>query len=107
MEATTSKECLHDHDRRSCRAGRSAGPLRRTRRSIDDWRPEDEAFWEGGGEQVARRNLIWSVFAEHLGLLGLAALESAHRGAAAEGRLPLLGATTLRPGRQCQISSGR
>jgi NNP family nitrate/nitrite transporter-like MFS transporter len=34
---------------------------------IDDWRPEDEAFWEGGGKQVARRNLVWSIFAEHLG----------------------------------------
>ena len=34
---------------------------------IDDWRPEDPAFWEGGGKQVARRNLVWSIFAEHLG----------------------------------------
>jgi len=34
---------------------------------IDDWRPEDEQFWESGGKQVAKRNLIWSVFAEHLG----------------------------------------
>ncbi|MBZ5739084.1 MFS transporter [Nocardioides mangrovi] len=34
---------------------------------IDDWRPEDPAFWEGGGKRVARRNLIWSIFAEHLG----------------------------------------
>jgi MFS transporter, NNP family, nitrate/nitrite transporter len=40
---------------------------RRTRRWIDDWRPEDEAFWEGGGKEIAKRNLIWSVFAEHLG----------------------------------------
>lgn len=36
-------------------------------RWIDDWRPEDEAFWEGGGKRVARRNLVWSIFAEHLG----------------------------------------
>jgi len=35
--------------------------------TIDDWRPEDEAFWENGGKQVARRNLIWSIFSEHLG----------------------------------------
>ena len=34
---------------------------------IDDWRPEDAEFWQGGGQQVARRNLIWSIFAEHLG----------------------------------------
>ncbi|MBB6628582.1 MFS transporter [Nocardioides sp. KIGAM211] len=40
---------------------------RRTGRWIDDWRPEDAAFWEGGGRQVARRNLVWSIFAEHLG----------------------------------------
>ena len=36
-------------------------------RWISDWRPEDEAFWEQGGRTVARRNLIWSIFAEHLG----------------------------------------
>ena len=35
--------------------------------TIDDWRPEDEAFWETAGAPVARRNLIWSIFAEHLG----------------------------------------
>ncbi|MDQ4054091.1 MAG: MFS transporter [Actinomycetota bacterium] len=40
---------------------------RRTGRWIDDWRPEDEEFWEGGGKKVARRNLVWSIFAEHLG----------------------------------------
>jgi NNP family nitrate/nitrite transporter-like MFS transporter len=40
---------------------------RRGRRWIDDWRPEDPDFWAGGGRQVARRNLIWSIFAEHLG----------------------------------------
>ena len=45
----------------------SAAPTRRTGRWIDDWRPEDEDFWEGGGSKVARRNLIWSIFAEHLG----------------------------------------
>ncbi|MEI7055996.1 MFS transporter [Nocardioides sp. CCNWLW239] len=34
---------------------------------IDDWRPEDATFWESTGAGVARRNLIWSIFAEHLG----------------------------------------
>ena len=34
---------------------------------IDDWRPEDPDFWENGGRRVARRNLVWSIFAEHLG----------------------------------------
>jgi NNP family nitrate/nitrite transporter-like MFS transporter len=40
---------------------------RRTGRWIDDWRPEEQDFWEGGGRKVARRNLVWSIFAEHLG----------------------------------------
>jgi NNP family nitrate/nitrite transporter-like MFS transporter len=44
-----------------------AAPARRTGRWIDDWRPEDTEFWEATGHQVARRNLIWSIFAEHLG----------------------------------------
>ena len=39
----------------------------RTGRWIDDWRPEDPEFWEAGGKRVARRNLIWSILAEHLG----------------------------------------
>ena len=42
-------------------------PTRRTRRWIEDWRPEDPDFWESTGRRVARRNLIWSIFAEHLG----------------------------------------
>jgi MFS transporter, NNP family, nitrate/nitrite transporter len=44
-----------------------AAPARRPGRWIDDWRPEDPEFWESGGRQVARRNLVWSIFAEHLG----------------------------------------
>ncbi|WP_321163491.1 MULTISPECIES: MFS transporter [unclassified Nocardioides] len=34
---------------------------------IEDWRPEEPEFWENGGAKVARRNLIWSIFSEHLG----------------------------------------
>ena len=34
---------------------------------ISDWNPEDEAFWKSTGKAIARRNLIWSIFAEHLG----------------------------------------
>lgn len=30
-------------------------------RRIDDWRPEDEQFWENGGKQVANRNLWISI----------------------------------------------
>jgi len=39
----------------------------RGRHWIDDWRPEDPAFWETTGKAVARRNLIFSIFAEHVG----------------------------------------
>jgi NNP family nitrate/nitrite transporter-like MFS transporter len=34
---------------------------------IDHWEPEDDRFWATTGKRVARRNLAWSVFAEHLG----------------------------------------
>jgi len=34
---------------------------------ISEWHPEDEAFWEETGKTVARRNLIWSILAEHIG----------------------------------------
>jgi NNP family nitrate/nitrite transporter-like MFS transporter len=42
-------------------AGRLGG------RWIDDWRPEDVEFWESTGKDVARRNLFFSVFSEHIG----------------------------------------
>jgi NNP family nitrate/nitrite transporter-like MFS transporter len=32
-----------------------------------DWDPEDTAAWEDGNSRIARRNLIWSVVAEHVG----------------------------------------
>jgi NNP family nitrate/nitrite transporter-like MFS transporter len=34
---------------------------------IADWNPEDERYWEAKGKFVARRNLIWSIVAEHVG----------------------------------------
>src|SRR3954453_14651731 len=34
---------------------------------ISDWRPEDPEFWETRGKRIPRRNLIWSIVAEHLG----------------------------------------
>ncbi len=34
---------------------------------IDDWRPEDRSFWELTGARIARRNLIFSIFSEHIG----------------------------------------
>lgn len=32
---------------------------------ISDWDPEDSVAWEAGNKFIARRNLIWSVAAEH------------------------------------------
>ena len=34
---------------------------------IDDWRPEDEGFWEATGKRIARRNLAFSILSEHIG----------------------------------------
>ncbi len=34
---------------------------------ISEWNPEDETFWNSKGKAVARRNLIWSIVAEHIG----------------------------------------
>jgi MFS transporter, NNP family, nitrate/nitrite transporter len=48
-------------------SGAPTAPHRRTGRWIDDWRPEEPEFWETTGKGIARRNLIWSIFAEHLG----------------------------------------
>ncbi|MER6226969.1 nitrate/nitrite transporter [Streptomyces sp900105755] len=36
-------------------------------RWIQEWDPEDETFWKNTGEKVARRNLYFSVFSEHIG----------------------------------------
>ena len=43
-------------------------PKTRTRsHHIADWDPEDVPAWLAGGNKIARRNLIWSVLAEHIG----------------------------------------
>jgi NNP family nitrate/nitrite transporter-like MFS transporter len=34
---------------------------------ISDWDPENEKFWNAKGKFIARRNLIWSIVAEHIG----------------------------------------
>jgi NNP family nitrate/nitrite transporter-like MFS transporter len=39
----------------------------KTGRWIDDWDPDNEEFWERSGRRIARKNLIFSIFAEHLG----------------------------------------
>jgi NNP family nitrate/nitrite transporter-like MFS transporter len=36
-------------------------------RWIDRWEPEDEGFWEATGRRIARKNLIFSIFAENIG----------------------------------------
>src|SRR5687768_6607489 len=41
--------------------------LRRRGRWIDHWEPEDERFWEASGRRIARKNLSFSIFAEHFG----------------------------------------
>jgi NNP family nitrate/nitrite transporter-like MFS transporter len=43
------------------------GKPRLGRHWIEHWDPEDPAFWEESGRKVAGRNLLASVFAEHLG----------------------------------------
>jgi NNP family nitrate/nitrite transporter-like MFS transporter len=45
-----------------------AGPvLARRGHWIDHWDPDDATFWAETGEKIARKNLIWSMFAEHIG----------------------------------------
>jgi NNP family nitrate/nitrite transporter-like MFS transporter len=34
---------------------------------ISDWDPENEKYWNSKGKVIARRNLIWSIVAEHIG----------------------------------------
>ncbi|WP_432096286.1 MFS transporter [Streptomyces sp. bgisy100] len=36
-------------------------------RWIEQWDPEDTAFWEGQGKRIAGRNLAFSVLSEHIG----------------------------------------
>ncbi len=40
---------------------------RKRNHDIEHWDAEDVAAWEAGGKDVAKRNLIWSVIAEHIG----------------------------------------
>ena len=34
---------------------------------ISEWNPEEATFWNAKGKFIARRNLIWSIVAEHIG----------------------------------------
>ncbi len=38
-------------------------------RTIENWNPENVEQWEGGGKEIASRNLRWSIFAEFLGFI--------------------------------------
>jgi NNP family nitrate/nitrite transporter-like MFS transporter len=44
-----------------------AAPSGRRGRWIEHWDPDDDVFWAETGERIARKNLVWSMFAEHLG----------------------------------------
>jgi MFS transporter, NNP family, nitrate/nitrite transporter len=43
--------------------------IHRPGRWIEGWNPEDTVQWEGGGREIAIRNLRWSIFAEFLGFV--------------------------------------
>jgi NNP family nitrate/nitrite transporter-like MFS transporter len=49
------------------RAGAAVSGRAGTGHWIDHWDPEDEQFWNRVGQKVARRNLIFSILADHLG----------------------------------------
>ncbi len=51
------------------RPGQGQAPRRIGGRWIDDWRPEDAAFWAAKGKSIAHRNLYLSIFAEFLGFV--------------------------------------
>ncbi|HEY3609073.1 MAG TPA: nitrate/nitrite transporter [Pseudonocardiaceae bacterium] len=46
---------------------RSAPISRLGGRWIEDWTPEDPGFWASTGRRIAARNLVFSIFAEHVG----------------------------------------
>ncbi|MCE5291758.1 MAG: MFS transporter [Nocardiaceae bacterium] len=46
---------------------KAAFEYERKGRWIEDWHPENDEFWENGGKKTANKNLIFSVWAEHLG----------------------------------------
>ena len=43
------------------------GTVSHSSADIEKWDVEDNAFWESTGKPVARRNLFFSVFSEHIG----------------------------------------
>ncbi|NLU71126.1 NarK/NasA family nitrate transporter [Streptomyces sp. HNM0575] len=61
--ATTAPDGTEPDGTRSTHTGRGPGKGR----WIESWQPEDETFWRETGERVAHRNLLLSVFSEHIG----------------------------------------
>lgn len=47
--------------------GPGSATASRRGRWIEHWEPEDEQFWETTGRRIARKNLIFSIFAENIG----------------------------------------
>ena len=47
----------------------SVALVHRRGRWIDGWDPENLDQWEGPGRAIAKRNLVWSIFAEFLGFV--------------------------------------
>ncbi|MEU0342044.1 nitrate/nitrite transporter [Streptomyces bobili] len=45
----------------------SSASSKKGSRWIEEWDPENEAFWNAKGEKIARRNLLFSVLSEHVG----------------------------------------
>ncbi|MCU1658070.1 MAG: major facilitator superfamily 1, partial [Pseudonocardiales bacterium] len=41
--------------------------ITRSGRWLESWRPDDAQFWKGGGARIAGRNLVFSIFSEHIG----------------------------------------
>ncbi len=41
--------------------------LKKSNHDIAHWDAEDVDAWESGGKEIAKRNLIWSIIAEHVG----------------------------------------
>ena len=64
IAAADSEDCPDDHDDRPGAPPRAA---REPGRWIAEWHPEDAGFWARAGARVARRNLVFSIFSEHIG----------------------------------------
>ena len=54
------------------RGGRQREEIREytDKQILAEWDPENVAQWDNGGSAIAKRNLIWSVAAEHVGFSG-------------------------------------